>query len=868
MLGRDVIGQYVIQHKIGAGGMGAVYLADQPSMGRSAVIKVLHPWLSRDPEVATRFDNEARAVAKLSDPHIVQLFNYGDMGDGTLFLAMEHLDGRTLSQVLAAEGRLSVERAMHVALQVCEALAEAHRQGVVHRDLKPSNIMLLDKPGGELVKVLDFGVAKLAGSSQTTTGQPVGTPRYMSPEQLAGKGVDGRSDLYALGLVTYEMLAGQPPFEGKTAQAVLARHVTDPPPPLSTVRPQLPGGFDAVMQRALAKVPADRYASMVDFGAALDDPQGATRSGRGRRLTVGLVALALLVWIVVQKPWSGAPTIQPRRSVRVTFEDGPEYAATLSPDSRFLVYSHTRYGTMDLFIRAREGGEALRLTEGPGDEILPRWSPDGTEIAFVSGRGASYAIYRMAPTGGEPRLLVDTHIAFLVSFWDAINSLGSLPWSPDGSSLVFSRALPGGGVGVAQVDLETRDEKLLTSATGGSKDLSASWSFDGNSIVFSRARQGISQLWLVSPAGGDERVLLADEGITYEEPCFLPDDQHVVFRSDRGGNDNIWAVHIESGELTRLTFGGGKDQFPTVAPDGVISMTQFNHQTDLTELVVATGDLRRLTKWTQDNFGGRYSPDDTRIAYHSTRAGNAEIMILDLETGREVNLSDDPAMDILPAWSPDGREIAFISNRKGATHLRVADAESGQSRRLSDREIPIPSVVWGVSLNLRWTPDGDAIGYVDLGPGGPALWLVDREGGEARRLRGDVLRFDWFRDRHRIVYSTQAEDGMELRAADLRNGKDVLLHAGPHTEMILRTDGTAVAMVKSASHFDQHLFLLPLRLDEDGLPRAAGEPERLTDGEGRWHVHNGGFSSGGERIVFTRDEDDADIFLLLPEESD
>jgi Tol biopolymer transport system component len=217
--------------------------------------------------------------------------------------------------------------------------------------------------------------------------------------------------------------------------------------------------------------------------------------------------------------------------------------------------------------------------------------------------------------------------------------------------------------------------------------------------------------------------------------------------------------------VTRCARGGGKDQYPNVSRDGVISMTQFNHQTDLYELSLATNDLRRLTSWTQDNFVGRYSPIDARIAYHSTRTSNAEIMLLDPGTGSEINLFDDPAMDVLPDWSPDGREVAFVSNREGTTHLWVADVESGQARQLSDREIPIPSEVWGVSLSIRWTPDGGAIGYVDLGPGGPALWLVDRDGGEARRLRGDVLRFDWYLDRHRIVYSPQTEDGMELRAS-------------------------------------------------------------------------------------------------------
>lgn len=260
LIGQEVIGQYVIRRKIGAGGMGAVYLAEQSAMGRNAVIKVLHPWMSQDPEVATRFENEARAVAKLSDPHIVQIFNYGAMADGTLFLAMEYLDGRTLSQVIAAEGSLNVERAVEVALQICRALSESHRHGVVHRDLKPSNVMLLPKAGGDFVKVLDFGVAKLQGSKHTASGQAVGTPRYMSPEQLAGSEVDGRSDLYALGLMLHEMLAGEPPFAADTPVAYVHKHMSEAPPPLqATARgAAVPTALRDLLLQTLAKAPEDR----------------------------------------------------------------------------------------------------------------------------------------------------------------------------------------------------------------------------------------------------------------------------------------------------------------------------------------------------------------------------------------------------------------------------------------------------------------------------------------------------------------------------------------------------------------------------------------------------------------------------------
>jgi serine/threonine protein kinase len=261
MIGRWVLDQYVVKAKLGEGGMGAVYLADQPAIGRQAVIKVIHPWLSRDAAVAQRFATEAKAAARLQNPHIVSIYNYGRMPDGTLFLAMEHLAGRTLAQLLRAEGRLDATRAVAIATQVCEALSHAHARGVIHRDLKPSNIMLVARDRGpEFVKVLDFGIAKLDGGEGTATGVMLGTPQYMSPEQLTGRPVDGSSDVYALGLTLYEMLTGRPPFVADAAIAYIHKHTQEAPLPLAIACPgvRVLPALEACLMRALAKVPHHR----------------------------------------------------------------------------------------------------------------------------------------------------------------------------------------------------------------------------------------------------------------------------------------------------------------------------------------------------------------------------------------------------------------------------------------------------------------------------------------------------------------------------------------------------------------------------------------------------------------------------------
>jgi serine/threonine-protein kinase len=260
LIGVEVIGQYVIRSRLGKGGMGTVYLADQKSVGRRAVIKVLHPNLSGDPNIQSRFETEARAASQLNHPNIVTIYNYGAMADGTLFLAMEHLDGKTLADA-ADRRRLPVPRVVNIVCQIASALGEAHRRGVVHRDVKPTNVMLVERDAQEdFVKVLDFGIAHIDGTRVTATGDICGTPTYMSPEQIRGKDVDGRSDLYSLGCMLFELLTGEVPFEGGNALGLAYKHTHEEPPRPSSVarKANISPAVDAFVARTLAKNPADR----------------------------------------------------------------------------------------------------------------------------------------------------------------------------------------------------------------------------------------------------------------------------------------------------------------------------------------------------------------------------------------------------------------------------------------------------------------------------------------------------------------------------------------------------------------------------------------------------------------------------------
>jgi eukaryotic-like serine/threonine-protein kinase len=272
------IGAYRVLHKLGEGGMGVVYVGEHTLLGRKAAIKVLLPTLSANDELLQRFFNEARAVTQIADPGIVQVFDFGQGTDGSAFIVMELLEGESFEHRLARVGRFSLIECLRLMRMICRSLRVAHARGIVHRDLKPENLFVVGDPavtGGERPKILDFGIAKLSstepGALKTRTGIMMGTPVYMSPEQCRGAGdIDHRSDIYSIGCVMVTMLTGRPPFEGEATGDLIVAHLREPPPLVATRLPGTPEVIDQIVQRCLAKSPADRFGSMAELVAALD----------------------------------------------------------------------------------------------------------------------------------------------------------------------------------------------------------------------------------------------------------------------------------------------------------------------------------------------------------------------------------------------------------------------------------------------------------------------------------------------------------------------------------------------------------------------------------------------------------------------
>ena len=286
LIGQVVADRYHIQKKLGEGGMGQVYLAEHVKMGRRCAIKIMSPTTMNDPEAISRFNREAANASRISHPNVCAIYDFGETAEGLIYLAMEFIDGRSLTDLLRESSTLTLPRAAGILAQSAEALQAAHDLGIVHRDLKPDNIMVTTTRGRDTIKVVDFGIAKATGAAAsgqkvTKTGLVVGTPEYMSPEQLAGDQVDGRSDLYSLALVFYRMITGILPFEADSAQETMIKRLTDDPLPLAAACPDthFPPGLQGVMDRALARWPQQRYATATEFAR---DARAAVGSVVGR----------------------------------------------------------------------------------------------------------------------------------------------------------------------------------------------------------------------------------------------------------------------------------------------------------------------------------------------------------------------------------------------------------------------------------------------------------------------------------------------------------------------------------------------------------------------------------------------------------
>jgi serine/threonine-protein kinase len=677
--------RYVIEREVGAGGMATVYLAHDVRHDRKVALKVLRPELSAILG-AERFLHEIKTTANLQHPHILSLFDSGE-ADGLVFYVMPYVEGESLRDRLNREKQLPVEDAVRIAREVADALEYAHQHGVVHRDIKPENILL---HGGHAM-VADFGIALAAsrsdgGTRMTETGMSLGTPHYMSPEQAMGeREITPKADIYALGCVLYEMLMGEPPFTGPTAQAIIARVMTEAPRSLTLQRHTIPGHVEAAVRMALEKLPADRFTSAAEFAEALGKtdfvtpatratPAVAPAAARGRALRWAAGAAAIVLAVVagaVLWRWLGPrPAARARPVVRFAIQlprDAQPVGATgstiaFSPDGSRIVYVGRAPSGQRLYTRGLDQLDPVAI---PGSEggILPFFSADGQWIGFKQGN----RLVKVALAGG--------------------------PITP------------------------------LCDATG--QTYGATWTVS-DTVIFS-SDSGLMQ---VPAAGGQpHRVAKPDSGEAFKWPDVLPDGRAVLFTVAGHGALKLAVLDRRTGRVTRLEQAGGYPQYVEAGfvalsdPSGIVSAVPFDvRRLAVTGAAVPIVDKLGTNSDGDRNLGVSRSGD---IAYQSSVSAGSRLVLLDRSGGVREGGSDT-GLYHLARLSPDGRRVAmsrWTDINFIARDIWVLDLVQKTRTRLTFDT----TAAWPV-----WTRDGRRVAYAHgAGGNGTSIYWVPADGSGA-----------------------------------------------------------------------------------------------------------------------------------------
>jgi Tol biopolymer transport system component/tRNA A-37 threonylcarbamoyl transferase component Bud32 len=863
-------GRYRIERELGAGGMATVYLAHDLKHNRPVAIKVMHPELAAALG-SERFLREIEIAARLNHPHILPLLDSGD-ADGFLFYVMPFAAGQSLRQRLSTSGELPVAEAVRLLRDVVDALGHAHAQGVVHRDIKPENILL----SGSHALVTDFGVAKavLEATGQqrlTHEGMAIGTPAYMAPEQAVGDPhVDHRADIYAVGVVAYELLTGRPPFLGVTAQAVLSAHVADPPEDVTQLRPAAPPALGQMVMKCLAKKPADRYQSaeelLPQLEAVLTPSAGTTPTGTqpvapahaSRRFAVPalisaalVVALGAVAVLVLRRPL----TLTTSNAIAVTSAPGIEYQPALSPDGSQVAFVAQRDGRWVLSVRSAVAGSAgeLRPAEAtPGAHGFPSWSPDGEFIRFYSCSTPEACVWReVGRLGGAARAVELPR----QTPWTA--------WSRDGARAAF--VVNDSMFVYSAADRSTR---LLAVHPDPWGQHSLAWSPDGrwiayvnfNSLWPFQPNTANSSIWIVGAADGKRLAVTAQDHLNVS-PVWL-DARHLLFISNRGGPREVYVVEVGSqGPGGEQKVAGGTDAHSiSLSADGRrLAVAKFEIRQNVWAYPIRSSgsvsirDGRPVTSGTQAVEGHDVSRDGQWLVYDSNLRGTADIYKLRLDGGEPIPLVTGPTDEFGPRWSPDGREVAFY----GDADVFVVSTEGGAAARLTNR----PGFNSGFPV---WSPDGLRIAFVsERTDRGSEAWLLARE-----RVGGP-----WREPVQLTDFGCQGGEGPSWAP----DGSGVLCRSG--TTLVLvsvagvvqwRRDLTAAGLSQpGAVTFSEDglsLYLLAARGGRNGIwtwPLAGREPRLVVAfDDPRFVALTGELNVRGDRLHLTVAQNESDIWVM------
>jgi eukaryotic-like serine/threonine-protein kinase len=725
------LGRYSIVEPLGAGGMGVVYRARDEKLERTVAIKMLAPGVLTGEDARRHFRREALALAKLNHPRIAAVYDVGEQ-DGADFIVMELVAGESLAARLRA-GQLSVKEATAIALQVAEALEEAHEQGVIHRDLKPANVMITPKGNA---KVLDFGLAKmLAGGSDATLsvadrGGLLGTPSYMSPEQAQGMSLDARTDLWSLGVTYYELLAGAAPFQAGSSLAILRAITEERFPPLRGVRADAPLLAEQIVERALEKDPELRYQSARDFATDLRrvmrdlEPGratvGAGRATSGTRRGAGLkktaaVGAGLLVGLAALVYWL-RPVIPPPRATRVeqlthdeTMKANFTSAGSVSTGQRLLTDGPRLYyeisGPTDpkLMQVSTAGGPSepvrIPLKEHAAVDLRPATSELLTLGDPLNERKDEGAVWHMTLPAGE--------LQRIGSF-----QASDAGWSPDGASIDWAT-----GPQIFQTQVDSLDTKGILTVQG---------TVPGNTLIndfrFSPDRSRIrltivapdsnkGAIWEARSDGGDLRPMFSAREAMGSTCCgaWTADGKYFVFQSYRGGSWNVWAIREKQhwwektdGKPVQLMPGPMSSQLPMPSVDGKrVFFVGTAHRAELVRYDVQKQDLASILPGISAD-AAVYNQDESRVAYVTVPDGT--LWESKADGGDVHQLTFAPLEAALPRWSPDGKRIAFMGREPGKPwKIYLMPVGGDYPSQVTEGEAE--------GADPTWSPDGNSIAF-------------------------------------------------------------------------------------------------------------------------------------------------------------